>query len=82
MVRLHPAHPAAPHFRAAGKTFEERIAWVNETGLGVIGTPDEAIAQVERLEKQSGGFGSYLLIPTSGRGTRPRCAATSCSPTT
>jgi limonene 1,2-monooxygenase len=28
----------------------------------VIGTVDEAIAQVERLEKQSGGFGSYLLI--------------------
>lgn len=53
---------AAPHFRAAGSTFEERVAWVNESGLGVIGTPDDAIAQVERLEKQSGGFGSYLLI--------------------
>ena len=53
---------AAPHFRAAGTTFEERVAWVNETGLGVIGTPDEAVAQVERLEEQSGGFGSYLLI--------------------
>jgi limonene 1,2-monooxygenase len=53
---------AAPHFRAAGKTFEERVAWVNETGLGVIGTPDDAVAQIERLEKQSGGFGSYLLI--------------------
>jgi limonene 1,2-monooxygenase len=35
---------------------------VNETGLGVIGTPDEAIAQVERLDKQSGGFGTYLLM--------------------
>ena len=43
-------------------TFEERVSWVNDTGLGVIGTPDEAIAQIERLEKQSGGFGSYLLI--------------------
>lgn len=53
---------AAPHFRAAGETFEERVAFVNETGLGVIGTPDDAIAQVERLEKQSKGFGSYLLI--------------------
>lgn len=53
---------AAPHFRAAGKTFEERVEWVNESGLGVIGTPDMAIAQIERLEKQSGGFGSYLLI--------------------
>jgi limonene 1,2-monooxygenase len=53
---------AAPHFRAAGKTFDERVAWVNEMGLGVIGTPDEAIAQIERLERQSGGFGSYLLM--------------------
>jgi limonene 1,2-monooxygenase len=53
---------AAPHFRAAGKTFEERVAWVNDTGLGVIGTVDDAVAQIERLEKQSGGFGSFLLI--------------------
>jgi limonene 1,2-monooxygenase len=53
---------AAPHFRAAGDTFEERVAWVNETGLGVIGTPDDAIRQIERLEKQSGGFGAYLLM--------------------
>jgi limonene 1,2-monooxygenase len=53
---------AAPHFRAAGTTFEERVAWVNDTGLGVIGTVDDAIAQIERLEEQSGGFGSYLLI--------------------
>jgi limonene 1,2-monooxygenase len=54
---------AAPHFRAAGETFEERVAWVNETGLGVIGTPDDAIEQIERLEKQSnGGFGAYLMM--------------------
>ena len=54
---------AVPHFRAAGETFEERVAWVNETGLGVIGTPDQAIDQIDRLMKQSnGGFGSYLLM--------------------
>ena len=53
---------AAPHFRAAGSTFEERVSWVNDTGLGVIGTVEDAIAQIERLEEQSGGFGSYLLI--------------------
>jgi limonene 1,2-monooxygenase len=53
---------AAPHFRAAGATFEERVDWVNETGLGVIGTVEDAIAQVQRLQDQSGGFGSYLLI--------------------
>jgi limonene 1,2-monooxygenase len=54
---------AVPHFRAAGETFEERIAWVNESGLGVIGTPDDAIRQIERLDAQSnGGFGAYLLM--------------------
>jgi limonene 1,2-monooxygenase len=53
---------AAPHFRAAGATFEERVGWVNNTGLGVIGTPDEAIVQIERLAQQSGGFGCYLLM--------------------
>ena len=31
---------------------------MNDTGLGVIGTPAEAVAQIERLEDQSGGFGS------------------------
>jgi len=53
---------AAPQFRAAGETFDERVGWVNDTGLGVIGTPDEAIAQIERLQKQSGGFGCYLMM--------------------
>ena len=53
---------AAPHFRAAGTTFDERVQWVNGTGLGVIGTPDEAIGQIERLAAQSKGFGCYLLM--------------------
>jgi limonene 1,2-monooxygenase len=30
------------------------------SGLAVIGDPDDAIAQLERLEKQSGGFGCFL----------------------
>jgi limonene 1,2-monooxygenase len=53
---------AAPHFRAAGATFDERVQWVNGSGLGVIGTPDEAVVQIERLAKQSGGFGCYLMM--------------------
>ena len=32
------------------------------TGLAVVGTPDDAIAQIERLEKQSGGFGAFLML--------------------
>ncbi len=43
-------------------TYEEAVQEMNETGAGVIGTPDMAIAQIERLQKQSGGFGCYLTI--------------------
>ncbi len=31
-----------------------------ESGLAVIGTPDDAIAQLKRLEEESGGFGAFL----------------------
>jgi limonene 1,2-monooxygenase len=43
-------------------TYEGRVAEMNETGGGVIGTPDMAIAQVQRLLDQSGGFGCFLLF--------------------
>lgn len=33
-----------------------------ESGTAVIGTPDDAVAQLERLTKQSGGFGCYMLM--------------------
>ncbi|MCB1647672.1 MAG: LLM class flavin-dependent oxidoreductase [Pseudomonadales bacterium] len=33
-----------------------------ECGMAVIGTPDDAIAQIERLQEQSGGFGSFLQM--------------------
>ncbi len=32
------------------------------SGRAVIGTPDEAVAMVEKLEKQSGGFGCLLML--------------------
>jgi limonene 1,2-monooxygenase len=32
------------------------------SGLAVIGTPDDAIAQIERLEEESGGFGTFLQM--------------------
>lgn len=54
---------ALPTVRADGESFEERVDWVNRTGLGVIGTPDMAIAQIKRLMEQSnGGFGCYMLM--------------------
>lgn len=35
---------------------------VNSSGSGVVGTPEMAIAQIERLIEKSGGFGTYLMM--------------------
>jgi limonene 1,2-monooxygenase len=35
---------------------------MNATGICVIGTPEQAIAQIQRLIDQSGGFGTYLFM--------------------
>ena len=40
----------------------EAIDFVNASGLGSIGTPDMACEQIERLQKQSGGFGCYMQL--------------------
>lgn len=53
---------AAPQFVPEGDTLQERIAWVNETGIGAIGTAEDCIKQIESLWKQSGGFGGYLCM--------------------
>ncbi|ODU07620.1 MAG: monooxygenase [Pseudonocardia sp. SCN 72-86] len=54
---------AAVHFEVAGKSTEERIDFVINSGLGVIGTPDDAIEQISALHAQSkGGFGAYLVM--------------------
>ncbi len=51
---------ATPHFVPEGETVRERIEWINESGIGAIGTPEDCIRQIEALWKQSGGFGAYL----------------------
>ncbi len=42
--------------------FRDRVKEMNDTGGGVVGTPDMAIAQIQRLIDQSGGFGAYLVF--------------------
>ncbi|MEW1547052.1 LLM class flavin-dependent oxidoreductase [Streptomyces tsukubensis] len=53
---------AVPHFEPGGSTLKERIDWINESGLGVIGTPDDAIRHIRLLQEQSHGFGCYLMM--------------------
>ena len=38
------------------------IDYIIQTGFGVIGTPDDFVAQMERLTEQSGGFGTFLNL--------------------
>jgi limonene 1,2-monooxygenase len=44
------------------ENFESLVDALNASGIAVIGTVDDAIAQIERLQAQSGGFGTYLLM--------------------
>ncbi|QBF29967.1 LLM class flavin-dependent oxidoreductase [Thalassococcus sp. S3] len=54
---------AFPQMEVPGNNVKEMIEFVNESGFGAIGTPDMAIAQIDRLMKQSnGGFGAYLML--------------------
>lgn len=53
---------AFPQMAVDGDNIDEMIDFVNG-GLGVIGTPDQAVAQIEELVEQSnGGFGAYLTL--------------------
>jgi limonene 1,2-monooxygenase len=45
-----------------GGTLEEAIEGMIASGMAVIGTPDDAVAQLERLEQQSGGYGCFLQL--------------------
>ncbi|WP_226367807.1 LLM class flavin-dependent oxidoreductase [Pseudonocardia sp. ICBG162] len=53
---------AFPQMAVSGDNVKEMIQFINEAGIGVIGTPDQARAQVQRLVDQAGGFGSLLLM--------------------
>ena len=39
---------------------ESSVDYMIDSGIASIGTPDEAIAQIERLLKGTGGFGTFL----------------------
>jgi len=45
-----------------GSNVREMIDFINEAGIGAIGTVEDAKAQVQKLADQSGGFGAMLLL--------------------
>ncbi|MHA6792173.1 LLM class flavin-dependent oxidoreductase [Pseudonocardia bannensis] len=54
---------AFPQMAVQGGNLKEMIDFVNEAGIGAIGTVEDARAQVQKLVDQSnGGFGAMLLM--------------------
>jgi len=53
---------AFPQMAVEGGDLKEMIDFINEAGIGAIGTVEDARAQVQRLWDQSGGFGAMLLL--------------------
>ena len=52
-----------PHMNLSGNEVHEMIDYVSASGTGVIGTPDDCKAQIDRLMTQSnGGFGTFLML--------------------
>ena len=52
------ALPIAPD----STNFTSLVDALNASGIAVIGTVEDAIAQLERLQVQSGGYGTYLCM--------------------
>ncbi len=45
------------------RSVREAVDFVNESGVGAIGTWEDVATQIEKLDKQSnGGFGCYLML--------------------
>lgn len=38
------------------------VDFLNESGRMVVGTPEMAVAQIERLQEKTGGFGCYMMM--------------------
>jgi limonene 1,2-monooxygenase len=51
-----PAAPPPP------TDYDEFVEFANESGRMVIGTPEMAIEQIQRLVDKTGGFGAYLFL--------------------
>ena len=53
---------AFPQMAVEGGDLKEMIDFINEAGIGAIGTVEDAERQVQKLVDQSGGFGCMLVL--------------------
>ncbi len=71
---------AFPQMTIPGDQVDEMINIINDAGAGVIGTPEQARAQVQRLWDSPAGSAACCRWATSGRTRRRRSGPPSCSP--
>ena len=77
--RYFQAVAAFPQMAVLADSAAEMIDFINKSGLGVIGTPEECAAQIDRLVKQSNGGASVAIrCSATGRTRRRPPPATSC----
>ncbi len=55
---------------------DDPYEWLMETKNAIIGTPDDAIEYIETLLEGSGGFGSLMQLPITGRTSMRRSGIT------
>ena len=59
---LYESYPGQPAHEITPRSGADRRDWI-------IGTPDDAIAQIERLQAETGGFGGLMLTTHEWTGT-------------
>jgi len=56
-------HTAAfPQMAVEGENVDEMIDFINDNGFGVIGTPERLCELLEQWQRESGGFGTCMLL--------------------
>jgi limonene 1,2-monooxygenase len=50
-----------PILPTSGKLNDSWAHTLVDSGFAVVGTPEQAVAQINRLQQQAGGFGTYLM---------------------
>jgi limonene 1,2-monooxygenase len=69
-------HPAAAKLRAVTTPADGVKLWTTEGlefGIGVVGTPDDILAAVRRMQEKSGGFGTLLLTTANAARFEATC---------
>lgn len=58
----HYFRHVAPGGLWQGSTVDELLACNDDNRVAIIGTPEDAVARIQEIEEESGGFGTFLIM--------------------